>query len=49
MRALCGSPDYKDSKEPVRGMIIASGGFTRGARDYAEQNNIELVSDDLLK
>jgi len=49
VRALCGSPDYKDSKNKVRGMIIASGGFTRGARDYAEQNNIELVSDDLLK
>ena len=48
VRAVCGSPDYKDSKEKVRGMIIASGGFTRGARDYAEQNNIELVSDDIL-
>ena len=49
VRALCGSPDYKDSKEKVRGMIIASGGFTRGAKDYAEQNNIELVSDELLE
>ncbi|HAT66752.1 MAG TPA: hypothetical protein DCS66_19540 [Flavobacteriaceae bacterium] len=49
VRALCGSPDYKDSKGPVRGMIIASGGFTRRARDYAELNGVELVTDDLLK
>ena len=48
-RALMGSDGYKNSKEKVRGMIIASGGFTRGAKDYAEQNNIELVSDELLE
>jgi len=48
VRALVGSRDYQNSKGPVRGMIIASGGFTRGAKDEAEINKVELVSDDIL-
>jgi hypothetical protein len=43
-----GSHGYKNFKGPVRGMIIASGGFTRRAKDEAKLNNIELVSDDIL-
>ena len=49
VRALVGSQEYKNSKEKVRGMIIASGGFTRRAKEEAELNGVELVTDDLLK
>jgi HJR/Mrr/RecB family endonuclease len=49
VRALVGSREYKNSKEKVRGMIIASGGFTRMCKDEAGLYGVELVSDDLLK
>ena len=57
VREMKGSKEYQNNdstlktyyKGRVRGMIIASGGFTSGARKDAKDENIELVSDDLLK